>query len=163
MRQEFIRDTNGRFIKTGINICKLCNSPVYGHGYCQKHYQRWRKTGDPNKVTVNRGGQTITKNGYLVHTVDGKRDYVHRTVMEKFIGRKLAAYEVVHHKNKNKADNRIENLELLTKQNHVAKHKPKKGWSKNRGCAVEGCNRKHLALGMCNMHYRRYRKGHSLT
>lgn len=35
-------------------ICKICGNPVKGHGYCEKHYQRWKKYGDPlyhkNKV-----------------------------------------------------------------------------------------------------------------
>jgi hypothetical protein len=25
-----------------------CSHPVHGHGYCSKHYQRWKKHGDPH-------------------------------------------------------------------------------------------------------------------
>lgn len=27
--------------------CKLCGEPVKGHGYCNMHYIRWKKYGDP--------------------------------------------------------------------------------------------------------------------
>ena len=29
------------------NYCVICGKPVKGHGYCCKHYQRWKTYGDP--------------------------------------------------------------------------------------------------------------------
>lgn len=38
------------------STCKIveCESPVEGHGYCVKHYKRWKKHGDPHKTKITR-------------------------------------------------------------------------------------------------------------
>ena len=46
----------------------------------------------------------------------------HRLVIENKIGRRLKTDEVVHHINENKSDNRIENLELMTREEHTSHH-----------------------------------------
>lgn len=52
-----------------------------------------------------------------------------RYVMEQSLGRILDSSEHVHHKNENKIDDRIENLELTTLGEHIKIHKP---WEKIR-------------------------------
>ena len=54
-------------------------------------------------------------------TADG---YVmkHILVMEKKIGRFMTADECVHHINRIRDDNRIENLQLMTKSDHISMH-----------------------------------------
>ena len=42
----------------------------------------------------------------------------HRAIMEEFLGRKLLRNEIIHHKNGNRYDNRIENLLLTTQGEH---------------------------------------------
>lgn len=36
-----------RLHKKSKGLCRECKKPVKGHGLCQKHYQRWKKYGDP--------------------------------------------------------------------------------------------------------------------
>jgi len=53
----------------------------------------------------------------------------HRLLMEQYLGKKLKSNEVVHHKNGNKRDDRLKNLEVQPLSQHTSEFM-KKFWKK---------------------------------
>lgn len=59
--------------------------------------------------------------GYRVTTVGGTRDGEHRHVWRQANGPIPRGF-VVHHRNEDKTDNRLDNLELMTRAEHARLH-----------------------------------------
>jgi len=79
--------------------------------------QRIVSKGDYNYAVVPDHPYAI-KYGYVLE---------HRVVMENHLNRILESYEIVHHINGNKKDNRIENLQVMSNEDHAYRHSLDKG------------------------------------
>jgi len=95
--------------KTQSHLSKFCNRLCFKQWFIKSNNPMWK------------GGTTFHR-GYRYIRINGKYIREHRFIIEKHIGRSLMPFEVVHHINGNKLDNRIENLEILNINDHHKKH-----------------------------------------
>ena len=96
---------------------------------CNSCAMRARLTGRIGNMARNWKGGCIISNGYVFvwlppndffYPMAHNRSYVleHRLVMANHLGRCLHRWELVHHKNHIRNDNRIENLQLVSDDRH---------------------------------------------
>lgn len=108
-----------RFLKnsTSQKRCHKCNNGLLQLGNNGSRSPGWR------------GGRRKTKRGYIrvwmdpedpMYCMSDNDGYVleHRLVMARKIGRPLLTGEVVHHSNRNKEDNSVDNLVLTSRSEH---------------------------------------------
>lgn len=153
-----------------------CGSPAPIATYT--HSPRGWKKGQPirfiqghNQRGNLRGRQPTKDNaGYVrEHVPDHPHAYAngyvlqHRLVVEKALGRYLDRTELVHHINHIKDDNRLENLQVMSRLEHTLHHSSLPEWGPTRYCEIPDCGRKHMGSGLCSMHFKRKWRNGTLT
>jgi hypothetical protein len=129
----------------------------YCSAECRKIGMKAKLSMENNPAWI--GGKQVHPQGYILVRHGGRYVLEHRLVMARHLGRELATEEHVHHKNEDKADNRIENLEMTNASDHRHLH-PLKTWSKHGHEACVECGRtesRHVTRGLCTRCYDRER------
>jgi len=98
---------------------------INGHGSRIRNAMRGRRGArNPNY----KGGRFINSDGYVCvlnpqrtgHT--DRYVYEHRLIMERHLGRALESHEQIHHRDGNKTNNSVANLELMATSDHTVLH-----------------------------------------
>ena len=141
--------------------CKECGGrfpapPSQRRKFCSPAcYHAWRA-----QIAVRRG---LSSTGYVrIYRRGADREHLeHRLIMEQILGRPLLRSEHVHHINGNRADNRVENLKVLSIEEHNHVHHSRDGRWAIRFDACGDCGRAdspHRGRGLCSTcKSRRYR------
>ena len=96
--------------------CKSCAGKHHQHLFNKKSNCQYLTTEGYVMVQLKPSSffyPMAERNGYIKE---------HRLIMAKHLGRCLMSFEIVHHINNKREDNRLENLKLGTPSDHVAYH-----------------------------------------
>jgi len=134
-KERWVRIKRGD--KPSTELCRICGEKTTERRNKIAQALKGRIVSEATKAklrkaeqkTLHYKGGRIKENGYIgirlqpddfFYPMAEHRHYVreHRLIMAKCLGRLLQPWEIVHHKNHIRDDNRTENLELLTDIGH---------------------------------------------
>lgn len=105
-----------------IKDCGMCKTKFFTQNTkttnCSDRCAKFGKN-NPNY----KGGRYVCGGGYIMLNINGKKIKEHRYIMEQFLKRALKPYELIHHRNAIKTDNRLENLEIIIQYPKSGFHK----------------------------------------
>jgi len=111
--------------KSGLSTRQVAQKVGIGfatvYRYCKDIIRTKSESLQGEKHPLYKGG-SIDKMGYKVIWVNGKLIREHRYLMQLHLGRKLNRSEFVHHKDKNRLNNDLDNLEIMDNGEHTRYH-----------------------------------------
>jgi hypothetical protein len=128
--------THKEWTETEVHFLKDNYPDKLGY-YCseklERSFQAVHKMAQKLNLKPNWKHWSIDSLGYKVLTHDkDNKIHEHRYVMESFLGRKLSSDEIIHHKDKNKLNNDISNLEIVSRSEHINIHRDDLNQGKNK-------------------------------
>lgn len=96
-------------LSVALGMCRNCYANFKRHGHAEKRSDWFNKR---SQKIIDLKGYVYVYAGKHANANRSSRVPEHRLIMSNFLGRPLYKNENVHHKNGDKADNRLENLEL---------------------------------------------------
>jgi len=123
---------NLKFVSS--KLCRSCfdtPNPHCGKDQCpscgglkdvrSKQCMHCRMTLNPMRLGTGKGWYEHSS-GYMIGSFGKGPEYQHINVMEKYLGRKLENEECVHHCDSVRSHNKLNNLELMLKDEHARLH-----------------------------------------
>lgn len=162
-RPMYLKPSRLKRIKNSPTCSKECANKLKAIYFSGKGNHQYGLIGDKNASF--KGKETISNYGYILEyapnhsfphdkSIKGTRVLQHRLVIERNYEKFDKKYFVeikgnfylnplydVHHKNKNKKDNRVENLEIITRSDHTTLHNLEKEIIRDTSGRIIGVNK----------------------